>query len=167
MKIILTLLATAVLSFACFAAEQSSMRFSVRGDLNRAKIYFSIITNLDTKQFAAADALFKTLPSMNGWGGFYYESISHHLRAHEYVEARELCVCDIDFWIIDTAADWQGPGLPTLLDDPNRLRFLQDLAAYRQKFPAQTERGQKSEALVARILRKANERKKDEKTPTR
>ncbi|HWH70144.1 MAG TPA: hypothetical protein VNT26_12220 [Candidatus Sulfotelmatobacter sp.] len=161
MKTILTLLASAILSLASIAAEQDSMRFSVRGDLNRAKTYFSIITNLDSKQFSAAERLFKTLPSTNGWGGFYYNSITRHFHDHEYVAARDLCLRDIHFWIIDTAADFQSPALTTLLDDPDRLRFLQDIAAYCQKSPARTEDGRKSEALVSAILRKANERKKN------
>jgi hypothetical protein len=163
MKAILTILASVTLGFFSFAAEEDPMRFSVRGDLNRAKTYFSIVTNLDNKQFAAAEALFKTLPSTNGWGGFYYERISRHFLKHEYVDARDLCLCDIHFWIIDTAADWQVPALTTLLNHADRLDFLQSLAAYCEKFPARTEHGRESEASVARILRIVPERKKDEK----
>jgi len=128
--------------------------------LERAKTYFSIVKHLDKKQFADADALFKTINNTNGWGGFSYERIARRLAGGKYDEARDLCSGDIDFWIIDTAADWQTAELRSLLDDPNRLQFLQELYVYRKKFPALTPEGQKSEALVADILRKANERKK-------
>jgi hypothetical protein len=148
---------------SAFAAEEDEMRFSARGDLNRAQTYFSIITNLDSKRFADAEALFNTLPSTNGWGGIFYNEISQDFGDHEYLQARDLCLRDIHFWIIDTAADWQDPYLATLLDDPHRLSFLQELSAYCQKFPSQTEDGQKSEALVADILQKANERKRDKR----
>jgi hypothetical protein len=144
-----------------FAAEEDSMRFSARGDLNRAKTYFSIITNLDSQRFADAEALFNTLPDTNGWGGILYDGISSDFRDHEYAQARDRCLSDIHFWIIATACDWQDPYLTMLLDDPHRLSFLQELYAYCQKFPSQTEGGLKSEALVADILQKANERKRN------
>ena len=116
--------------------------------------------HLDNKEFAAAEALFKTIVSTNGRGGFAYERTARHLSERKYVLARDSCNWDIDFWIIDTAADCQTPALTSLLDCPDRLHFLQDLAAYRKKFPPLTPEGGKSEALVADILQQANERKK-------
>jgi hypothetical protein len=162
MKTILIALASAMLILASAAAEQDPVRFTVRGDLARAKTYFGIVTNLDNKEYAAAEAKFKAIPSTNGWGGMLYPITAQHLSNQEYAEARDLCSQEIDFWIIDTAADWQVPALTTLLDNPERLRFLQDLATYRQKFPERTEAGRKSGALVADILRKATERKRKE-----
>ncbi|MDB6066537.1 MAG: hypothetical protein JWR26_2745 [Pedosphaera sp.] len=136
------------------------MQFSARGDLNRAKTYFNIVKHLDSKESTAAETLFRTILNTNGCGGIFYDRIALHLSKQEYDLARDLCICDIDFWIIDTAADWQVPALTALLDDPDRLRFLQDLAAHRKKFPARTADGRKSEALVVDILQKANERRK-------
>ena len=159
MKATLTLLILTMFGSVA-KAEQDPGRFSVRGDLARAKKYFAIVKHLDERELAAAEALFKTIDNTNGSGGFRYEHTARYLRERDYDLARETCNWDIDFWIIDTAADSQVPALTSLLDNPERLRFLQDLAAYRKKFPATTAEGKKSEALVADILRKASERKK-------
>jgi hypothetical protein len=155
MKAVLTLILSVGLGLVSVVVAQVSMASSVRGDLDRATIYFRIVKHIDSKGYAAAEDLFKTINNINGWGGINYEEVARGLKNHDYDPAREGCNSNIDFWIIDTAADWQTPALTTLLDDPDRLRFLQDLADYRQRFPARTENGRKSEALVVDILRKA------------
>lgn len=163
MKSILSILALVLLSLAAGAEENYALRLSVSGNLNREKTYFAIITNLDSQQFSAAEALFKTIPNTNGLGGFNYDRISRYFRDQAHMQARDLCLWDIHFWIKDDLADGQVPAHSKLLNDPDHLGFLQELFAYCQKFPAQTEEGRKSEASVEKILQQANDRKTDKK----
>jgi len=54
--VVLSLVLTGLCSTG--AERQDPLKFSVRGDLERAKTYFSMVKHLDKKEFADADAVF-------------------------------------------------------------------------------------------------------------
>ena len=151
--LIVMLLATCV---AQGAEEGPNIAQMARTQWFRVQAEFRIVKHLDARQFSEAQSLFKTIRTANGMGDL---AISRLLTEHKYSDARDWVNGDINGWIIEEAGHSQFPALGRLLGVPERLQFLQELAAHRQKFPAPTPEGWKSDALVARILVKALERK--------
>jgi hypothetical protein len=149
-----------VLLATCLAqdAEASpNMAQMVRTKWFRVQAEFRIVKHLDAKQFSEAQSLFNTIRTRNEIRDI---AVARLLTDQKYSDARDWVNGDINGWIIQEAGHSQFPALTGLLDVPERLQFLQELAAHRQKFPAPTPDGRKSDALVAHILVKAVERKK-------
>jgi hypothetical protein len=150
----------AILALLVFAWSSlgwaDDLRQIIRAQWERVQSDLKVVQLLDAKKFEAAGALFARVRTKDAAGDIV---VTQYFSERKYAEARDSLNRDIDGWIIQEAGHSQRPALTVLLDNPERLKFLQQLAVHRKKFPPAPPPGRKkpyevvSEALDKAVAR--------------
>ena len=145
---------------ACIASaaddDIKKLRQLITSQWERVQADFRIVRLLDAQEHEPAATLFAKIRTTNGATD---DIVGRLLSERNYSEARDWLNQQVNVWIISEAGHSQWPPLTVLLNNPERLKFLQQVATHRKKAPSVSTSAKKSDALVADILAKAIERK--------
>lgn len=150
------LVVTLFVAGVAFSEENgvAHLRDTIRQQWMRVQTEFVVLKSLDGGDAKTALQRFQTVRITNA---ITDREIVEELTVGNTNHVRRLLNGSINGWIIQEAGHSQYPALTVLLDNPEKLHFLKELAEYRASHANLPS--DESDKLVADILKKATDRK--------